>query len=91
MLYLCIRNFLLGFYSTDFANLLGSGTLANKSSVKVSFVYLLICRLTTIAWRIFKMLKPRGTGEFYKARSGKAWVIAQPLDRRAVRPKITLW
>ena len=35
-----LSNLLLGFYSTDFANLLGSGTLANKSSVKVSFCVL---------------------------------------------------
>lgn len=86
MLYIRKGNVLLCFYSTDFANLLGSGTLANKSSIKVCVVCLLIYRLTTIVWRIL-MLKARGTGESFKASIVKEWIIPQPLDLSPVRPR----
>ena len=38
IMFMHITQFLLRLYSTDFANLLGSGTLANKSSMKVCCV-----------------------------------------------------
>ena len=63
MLYLREGNVLLCFYSTDFANLLGSGTLANKSSIKVSVVCLLIYRLTNIVWRILMLKSVRDWGK----------------------------